>query len=171
MKAEIVIEALSLHLERVARCENLGVELDILRDMLATAEREMVDDEVSLSQEITGMPHGSTIGDPTGKLGLKLACGYENWNVKQIKEEMKNISEERIVLGRWISFVNAWLKSLTEKERMLVELKYIQKLSWDEIINAYQKAYGQKYGKSGMKLLVQKSIEKVYRIADGGVMK
>ena len=166
MKAEIVSEALSMHLERLARCEFLENEVKILREMLEVAEREMVDDAVSLSQELTGMPHGTSISDPTGKLGLKLACGFESWNVKQIREEIERLQGEYNTLRYWVAFVRAWLKCLTDKERMLIELKYIQKLSWDEIINAYQRAYGQKYGKSGMKVLVQKSIEKVYKIAE-----
>jgi len=166
MKVEIVNEALSAYLERMARCEFLDGEIKLLREMLEKAEREMVDDEVSLSQELTGMPHGTSIGDPTGRLGLKLACGFESWSVKQIKEELIKLNEEYNTLKYWVAFVGAWLKCLTDKERMLIEMKYIQKLSWDEIINAYQKAYGQRYGKSGMKILVQKSIEKIYKIAE-----
>ena len=166
MKSEIVIEALSSYLERVARCEFLDSEIGILREMLNKAETEMVDDEVSLSQELTGMPHGTSISDPTGKLGLRLACGFESWTVKQIKEELTKLQEEYNTLKYWVSFVRAWMMCLTDKEKMLVEMKYIQKLSWDEIINKYQKEYGQRYGKSGMKILVQKSIEKVYKIAE-----
>ena len=166
MKVEVINEALSTYLEKLARCEFLESEIKILSEMLEKAESEMVDDEVSLSQELTGMPHGTSISDPTGKLGLRLACGFESWSVKQIKEELTKFNEEYNTLRYWVAFVQAWMKCLTEKERMLVELKYIQKLSWDEIINSYQKAYGQKYGKSGMKVLVQKSIEKVYKIAE-----
>lgn len=166
MKVEIVNEALSAYLERLARCEFLDGELKLLREMLEKAESEMVNDEVSLSQELTGMPHGSSVGDPTGKLGLKLACGFESWSVKQIKEEIAKLTEEYNTLKYWVSFVCAWLKCLTDKERLLIEMKYIQKLSWDEIINRYQKEYGQRYGKSGMKILVQKAMEKVYKIAE-----
>ena len=166
MKVEIINEALSLYLERVARCEFLESEIKMLREILEKEESEMVDDEVSLSQELTGMPHGTSIGDPTGRLGLKLACGFESWSVKQIKEEITKLMEEYNTTKYWISFVVAWLKCLTDKERMLIELKYIQKLSWDEIINKYQREYGQRYGKSGMKILVQKSIEKIYKIAE-----
>ena len=165
MKVEVINEALSMYLERLARCEFLDTEIKILSEMLEKAESEMVDDEVSLSQELTGMPHGTSISDPTGKLGLRLACGFESWSVKQIKEELANMREEYNTLRYWVAFVQAWLKCLTEKERKLIEMKYIQKLSWDEIINNYQREYGQKYGKSGMKVLVQKSIEKVYKIA------
>ena len=166
MKAENINEALSCYLERLARCEFLENELAMLHEMLETSEKEMINDEVSLSQEITGMPHGTSIGDPTGKLGLRLACGFESWTVKQIKEEIAKLQEEYNTLRYWVVFVQAWLKCLTDKERMLIEMKYIQKLSWDEIINKFQKEYGQRYGKSGMKILVQKSLEKVYKIAE-----
>ena len=165
MKAEIINEALSSYLERLSRCEFLESEIKILREMLEKAEMEMVNDEVSLSQELTGMPHGTSIGDPTGKLGLRLACGFESWTVKQIKEELSKLQDEYNTLKYWVSFVQAWLKCLTDKERALIEMKYIQKLSWDEIINNYQKEHGQRYGRSGMKLQVQKAMEKVYKIA------
>lgn len=165
MKTESINEALSMHLERVARAEFLETEIKVLHEMLEVAEKEMVNDEVSLSQQLTGMPHGTAISDPTGKLGLRLACGYESWRVQQIKDEIKKLQDEYNTLCHWIAFVKAWLKCLTDKEKLLIELKYIQKLSWDEIIIAYQKNYGQRYGKSGMKVQVQKAIEKVYKIA------
>jgi len=165
MTAEVVNEALSLHLERVSRCEHIDTEIKILREMLEVAEREMVNDEVSLSQALSGMPHGTAISDPTGRLGLRLACGFESWRVQQIKDELAKMEEEYRTLSHWIAFVRAWLKCLTDKEKMLIELKYIQKLSWDEIIIAYQKEYGQRYGKSGMKIQVHRAIEKVYKIA------
>ena len=166
MKAEQINEALSSYLERVARCEYLENEIKLLHEILEHEEKIMVNDSVSLSQELTGMPHGTSISDPTGKLGLKLACGFESWSVKQIKEEIKKLTDEYNNQKYWVAFVVAWLKCLTEKEKMLIELKYIQKLSWDEIISRYQRAYGQKYGKSGIKVLVQKSIEKIYGIAE-----
>jgi len=165
MKVEIVNQALSEYLERLARCEFLESEIKILQEMLEREEMKMVDDEVSLSQQLTGMPHGTSVGDPTGKLGLKLACGFESWSVKQIKEELANRKGEYDTLSYWVAFVKAWLKCLTDKERALIEMKYIQKLSWDEIIIKYQKEYGQRYGRSGMKIQVQKAMEKVYKIA------
>lgn len=165
MKVEVINEALSMYLERVARREFLDNEIKLLRDMLEAAVTEMVDDEVSLSQELTGMPHGTAISDPTGKLGLRLACGFESWSVMQIREELKKLQDEYYTLTHWVAFVDAWMKCLTEKERLLVELKYIQKLSWDEIISNYQRKYGQRYGRSGMKIQVAKAMEKVYKIA------
>ena len=165
MKIEVVNEALSLYLERLSRSEHLKNEIALLRETLENARSEMIDNEVSLSQEMTGMPHGTSISDPTGKLGLMFACGFESWDVKQIRMELEEKENEMKELERWVAFVRAWLMGLTDKERLLIELKYIQKLSWDEIINSYQKEYGQRYGRSGMKVMVQKAIEKVYNVA------
>ena len=166
MKPEIVNEMLSEYLVRSARCEFLECELKMLRGLLEEAKDDMVNDEVSLSQQLTGMPHGTMISDPTGRLGIKIACGYESWRVKDIKAEIENRQSEYESLKYSVSFVQAWLKCLTDKERLLVELKHIQKLSWDEIINKYQREYGQRYGRSGMKIQVAKALEKIYKIAE-----
>ena len=166
MKAEVVNEMLNEYLARLSRSEFLQSELEMLGELLKEAENEMVNDEVSLSQQITGMPHGSSVVDPVGKLGLKLACGYESWTVKDIKNEIEEKQREFSRLKYSVSFVQAWLKCLTDKERLLIELKYIQQLSWDEIIREYQKRFCQRYGRSSMKILVKKAMEKVYKIAE-----
>ena len=165
MTPEKVDELMGLYVEHSARCEFLEREIRMLKRSLTVAMAEMVDDEVSLSQELTGMPHGSGTSDPTAILGIKLAEGHVSWTVEQIEKEIAGMEKE-LEQKRWtVVFVQAWMKCLNERERLLVEHKVLRKESWSEIGAAYTERYAIVLSKTGMKNIIERAMDKVYTVA------
>lgn len=165
MEAAKVDELMGLYIEHLARTEYLESEIKLLEQMLEKAKVEMVDDEVSLSQELTGMPHGSGVGDPVAILGMKLAEGHVSWRVEQITEELKKLRAEHQQKKWTVIFVNAWLKCLNDRERLLVEHKVLRGETWAEISEAYSSKYSIVISKSGMKKIIERAMEKIYTVS------
>lgn len=165
MRAEKVDEALAGYPEAVSRTEYLTQQNALLRDALRLALAQMPNDEVSLSQQLTGMPHGTKISDPTGRLGMWFAEGHETWTVGQIRAEIAQ-NEREIASLRWmIVFVPAWLKALNDKESALIRWKYFDRLSWAEIGRKVYMTYGTRYGKAGIYKLLAAAKDRIYRAA------
>lgn len=166
MRAERVDEALAKYPEATARTEYLTQQNKLLQEALSIALTQMANDAVSLSQQLTGMPHGTKISDPTGRLGIWFAEGHETWTVEQIRAEIAR-NEEEIASLRWILvFVRAWMMALNDKESALIRWKYFDRLSWTEISRKVYETYGVKYGKRGLSYMIEAARKRIYRMAE-----
>lgn len=165
MTAERVDEALSRYAEAVSRTEYLREQNRLLNEALQLALSHMVSDEVSLSQQLTGMPHGTMISDPTGRLGMWFAEGHESWTVEQIKAEIKTNKGE-IASLRWVvCFVPAWIKGLNDNEARLIRLKYFNRLTFSEMAEAVEKETGVLLSRSGIVSKLKAAKRRIYRLA------
>ena len=166
MNQEMVDTMLSEHRVTEAKLKCLTATLDVLDNLLEIAKSEMVDDEVSLSQQLTGMPHGSGTTDPTGRLAIEIASGHVSWRVDQIEDEIRNVKIEISKIEWKVIMVNAWLGCLNERERFLIEKKYLDEMTWKEIEESYNKEYGVIMTKRGLKNIIDRGIEKIYCAAE-----
>ncbi len=166
MTQEKVDEFLGAYLAKSARCAYLRAQKDLLEVELERNERTMVADQVSLSQAISGMPHGSGVGDPVGNLALKIASGKESVFVTQIRQELETIQKEMTVLEYWVKTVDAWLMALNEKEKRIVKLKRIDSLSWAEVVIEINKGAEFHRSKHSCQRLLDYAMDKVYKAAE-----
>ena len=79
MKPERLNEIMKKYRSNKARYAYLCSQLDMLHRFLERCESQMVNDQISMSQAITGMPHGSSIGDPTGRLATMKIIDEMSW--------------------------------------------------------------------------------------------
>lgn len=66
-------------------------ETERLRDSLL---HTVVEDTVSITQVISDMPRGTSVSDPTGKLGSMLAEGYVPQHIRQVEEDLEKMRME-----------------------------------------------------------------------------
>lgn len=165
MTPEKVDELMGVYLEHSARCKFLEGEIELLNGMLQQAKDEMVEDSVTMSQAMTGMPHGSGTSDPTALLGMRFAGGEVTWRVSQIEEELKKLQQE-LKQKRWtVVFVDAWMACLNERERLLVDHKILRKETWTEISASYAERYNIIPSKNGMRNIIRFAMDKIYTVA------
>jgi len=147
------------------RCRELRVEIAFLEESLRVNERSMVSDQVSMSQAITGMPHGSSVGDPVGRLALNIAMGKVSVFVRQIQEELQDAYAEQSHLKELISQVDSWLDALSEPERTLVRMKAVNQESWRDIVRYFRKQFDGSYSKHSMQRIFIRAMDIIYEMA------
>ena len=165
MTRDRVDELMKIYQETSARCEYLRSQAKILEDALKKNENCMVSDRVSMSQAITGMPHGTTVGDPVGNLALDLAMGKVTVFVTQIREELAQVYQELNAKQNIITYVDSWLKSLNDREKMVVQQKAIFQSSWGDVVTRMKETYGDACSKHTAQRIYDRAMEKIYNTA------
>ena len=145
-----------------ARYAYLMSQMAMLERYLAICEGEMIEDKVSMSQAITGMPHGTTVGDPTGRLAMDIASGEVSVFVKQIREDMERIKAEIRNIEPELKVIEISLQALSERELAVMEMKMMDDLSWPEVLFSMNKRYNNAYSKRTLQRLLDRATDKVY---------
>lgn len=166
MTPELVDKHLENYREYSARCTFLEEEIKELQELKRKLENTAISDAVHITSVMTGMPHGTEITDPTGRIAIQFADGFKPEHIKQIDEEIRKLEAERRAKISTVIFVNAWLKVLTEREMYIVENKVIGGMVWRDLIAGYNAKFGVMYSKSGMKNLKDAAMEKIYKVAE-----
>lgn len=147
-----------------ARVAYLKDQLRFLEKRLAEEMKKSIQDQISLSQAITGMPHGSGTGDPTGKLGTEIASGKESEFVKQIREEIRQASFEIMKLEPDISTAEIVLNALSDREREVLEMKIMAEMSWSDTLAEMNRKHNNSYSKRSLQRLLDRAKEKAYEV-------
>lgn len=164
MSPQRLTEILKTYRQSRARCAYLQSQLEMLDRFLRKCQGEMIEDQVTMSQAITGMPHGTTVGDPVSRLAMDIASGEVTPFVRQIQEEIITVRAELIRISPEVHTVEIILEALNERERILFEMKMIDEQSWTEILDRMNRAYNNSYSKRSLQRLLDRAIEKAYEI-------
>lgn len=165
MTIEKVDEFLKNYREYSARCDFLENEIAELERIAQELRRTFIEDNISVSQVMNGMPHGTGISDPTGRLALLSASGYLPDYIKEIDDEVEKKKSELRYKTPTVIFVESWLKVLTPRERFVVENKTLNGMFWRELVIAFKNEFGEEYSKNGLKNIRDSAIQKIYNIA------
>ncbi len=157
-------EILSKHRSTKARYAYLRSQMAMLERFLKQCQGDMINDEVSMSQAITGMPHGTTVGDPVSRLAIDIASGKVSVFVKQIQDEIKDIQAEIRKIGPDIRIVEIVLGALNDRERAVLEMKMIDEMSWGEVLMDMNLKYSNSYSKRSLQRLLDRALGKAYEI-------
>lgn len=125
---------------------------------------EMVEDMQSFSQAITGMPHGSGVGDPTGRLGVDIASGKVTPFIKQVEEELTEARSEMIRIGPDVNTVEVVLQALGDREREVLVLKIIDDRDWGDTVDQMNGLHNGAYSKRTLQRLLDRALEKAYEV-------
>ena len=117
-------------------------------------------------QQLSGMPHGTTVGNPTEKLGIMLASGWVPDDILEMQAELKETRQEHEQRYFTVLFVSAWLNGLPERERWIVEHQVIDGEYWKEVVCKFKTAFQEETSKDSLKRLKQRAMEKIYQMAE-----
>ena len=157
-----MIEAYRLNVGRVEHLENL---VSVYSASLKRMEGNKADMMAGGAQVISGMPHGSTTGDPTSRMGLMLADGYVPEIMADLIAELEAANAELQEKRPAVVFVWAWLKGLTDKECWMIEGKMISGKSWEEMRAEHVRQYHVQCSKATLKRLKATALDKIFEMA------
>ena len=164
MSPERLTEIMRKYRTNKQRYAYLKGQLDMLERFRAKCRGEMINDMVSMSQAITGMPRGTTVGDPTGRLAIDIESGKVSMFVREIENDMAHVTLEMEKSAPDISNVEIVLGEMNDREKLLIEMKMIDKYSWPEILSAMNMRYNNSYSKRSLQRLLARAVEKAYEI-------
>lgn len=160
-------EMLGRYLEHSARSAFLESKIQELYKDLGKMRSEIVEDLVSVSPKITGLPGGQKgISDSTGRLGTMVADGHVTPHMEQVIKEIDALELELERVRVTVVFVDAWLKALDEKELFVIKKKTIGGLSWKQLGYLFRNTYGDSYTQQGLRRIRDSAMDKIYKIAE-----
>lgn len=151
--------------ESVVRTLHLKNEIHELTSLLKRVENAKIADLISITQNWDIMPHGTDIGDPTGHAAERIADGDKPYYIQQIQMEIQNKEEELQKRSSIISYVDTWLQILNEREKYVIQGRYIDGTVWAELKDGFQEKFGVRYSQTGLIRIRNRGLEKICEIA------
>lgn len=166
MTHEKVDELLKAYRFEVGRCGHLETEIGRIEKELAQCKSQLAEDAASIqSQQLSDMPRGTAIGNPTERVGLMLASGWTPDYIKSMEAEIASLKSEYNSRYFTVLFVSSWLKGLSERERWIVEHQIIDNEYWKDVISGYRIEYHEDSSKDSLKRLKMRALGKIYDMA------
>ena len=164
MSPQRLVEILRDYRVKKARLAYLDGELRTLERWLRDCTGTMIIDQISLSQAITGMPHGSGTGDPTGRLGTDIASGEVSPFVKQIQDDIRKNLEEAEKIRPEVTIVETVLQALNDREREVLLFRIIDDMDWGQTVSQMNGLHNNSYSKRTLQRLLDRAMEKAYEV-------
>lgn len=148
------------------RAAHIQIQTAELSARLSLLQSRLVYDETGPgAQNITGMPHGTAISDPTAEVAVRLASGYETDEMKSIRAKITALNDEFEALRIKIAYVDAWVKGLNIYERWLILRQSIDETHWRDLEESYKKEFGYYVSSRHLQRMRNAALEKIYTIA------
>ena len=165
MQPEDVKSYITHYKESVVRSLHLKNEIEEYKLLLERIDKVKVADLISITQRWDIMPHGSDVGDPTGQAAERIIDGDKSIYVKQVERVILAKEEELRKRSSMISYVNAWLQILSEREKYVIQARCIDGILWGEVEEGFYQRFGLRYSQQGLKRIRNRGLEKICEIA------
>lgn len=148
--------------ENASRCDFLRIEIAETERALQELQSTAISYEaVPGVQQLTGMPHGGKIGRPTEEVAIMFASGDVPRYISEMQKSLREMQQEYKQCTADVGRADAWLKSLKERERWVVTRQMIDGLSWRDLVQAYEKQYGEPRSKRCLQLIKKRALLKI----------
>lgn len=166
MRMEDICETLRLHRQSIGKRDLLQIEIAEAEETLKIMQRTVAEDVAAPgAQNVTGMPKGNMVGNPTERLGLMLASGDAPRHIAQLKTDIAELKRELHDLTIRINRVAAWLAGLSERESWVITGHMVNGLTWCDMANEYQRRYGQPRTRRSLQRLKRQALRKIAQMA------
>ena len=166
MTRERVDEMLHNYREYVGRCKYLMAEIEEINEDLRSLKASSYADAVSpRGQDLSGMPHGTDVGQPTEQIAIAFASGCKPPYIAELEKIVAGLQAEYKSKHTTVMFVECWLQCLTDRERWVVVQQVIDGVTWREMTTQYEMCFGEGRTRDGLRKLKQKALAKIYKAA------
>lgn len=167
MTEEVINEYLTQYKTMVGRCGHLRVAIPLLENELNRISHQAAADLATRggSQNLDGMPHGTTVGNPTEKLGLLLASGYREDEMDKLQVQIWELERELSTKSAAIKMVDAWMSGLPSRQRWMIERQCFDALTYAQIIPLYKIQFGDECSKDTLKRIRDRALKRIYEMA------
>ena len=161
-----VMEMLKAYRFEVGRCGHIQAEIGVLRRLKRQMELDLTTAMVAPKpQEITDMPHGTQVGNPTERYALRLVEGLQDKDLQEIEAKIAKLQAEYDDRHSTVEYVSSWLSGLPERERWVVETQVIDGVFWRDVLIRYRQQFGIDASKDTLQRVKAKAMESIYEMA------
>lgn len=168
MTEEKIKKMLSGYRAAQGRLRQMEFDVAELKAHLEAARKQAAEEAaMPKAQNLDGMPHGSTPGDPTGRIGTALADGkIHDPEVSALEKKLADAEEAMALTRNDIAHMDNWLYCLLERELMVVNRKLIRGDSWPEVARCYAKRFGDDMSERSLMRMLDSAIYQISLIAE-----
>ena len=149
----------------IGRCAHIECLIAMKNAQIEAFKKTMIKDMVSTTHALTGMPRGTTPGDPVGRLAAAITDGAESAPIMELREEVYMLESELATKRRALAFVDAWLLCINDRERFVVNKHVIDGETWQQVITDFSDSFGVEYSKDSLRKIKNRALEKIRAIA------
>lgn len=166
MRTETVDKLLANHRENVGRCLHVEAEIVRLKGELKAAKQNLaLDMSTAHNYELSDMPRGTAVGQPTERIALKLASGWKPDYVEALEQQLAAYEAEHAERKLNRLFVEGWLEGLPERERWLIETQVIDGVYWRDVLIRYRQKFGYDVTTKTLQRIKAQAMERIYEMA------
>jgi len=166
MTRERVMSMLKGYRFEVGRCGHITAEIAELERQYKQLEYDLTTAMVApRAQQITDMPHGTEVGNPTERYAMRLVEGLKDADLDALRVKLAALESEYNERNVTIMYVESWLSGLPERERWVIEAQVIDGVFWKDVCCRYRQRYGEDCSKDTLKRCRDRALERVYEMA------
>ena len=147
------------------RCNSLSASIKQLRREIEVQKAQAVLNLTGGGQQLDGMPHGNALSQPTERIGIMLATGYEYPGVTELRKLLIEAEAEYVDKQMIMLFVEGWLEGLTARERWIIEQQIFEGSTYRQLNTMYREKFGEECSKDSLRRLKKIALDKIYEMA------
>ncbi|MBQ9196969.1 MAG: hypothetical protein IJ157_06960 [Clostridia bacterium] len=166
MRREQVKRMLESYRQCKARRESLALEIDLAERQLSEARERMTEDAVLPGHDLARAPGGGA-GDPTARLAVKFASGYQPRYILEMAGDIRRMRDEMRECETVCRCVEAWRGVLNERELLVIDRHVIGGESYADVLEDYARRFPATALTSldGVKCVNKRAIGKIFAAA------
>ena len=140
------------------RAEELRIDLEAAREYLAEDRDGSIEAAALHHPQEPDAGRGNTISDATARIAMRLP---DEAGVREMSAELAR-------LERRVRRVDSWLGALSNRERLIVTLFYVEGMVWGEVVYSYNKqpSDGMPRAERTIMLWKQEAVKRIVRVAN-----
>ena len=140
MQREQVKRMLESYRQCRARRVSLAAEIELAERQLAEARERMTEEAVLPGHDLACVPGGGT-GDPTARLAVKFASGYQPRYILEMAGDLRRMRDEMRECETACRCVEAWRGVLNERELLVLDRHVIGGESYADVLEAFARQF------------------------------
>lgn len=151
----------------LGRCNYLRTAISLIElDLAKKREGLAADLATNSASPPDGMPRGSKVGNPTERLGMMLAGGYETEDMQSLQELKHSYETELAEKSITVVLVQGWLEGLPMKQRWMIERQIFDCMTYAEINPLYRQTFEESCSKDTLRRLRKDALASVHKMAE-----
>lgn len=142
---------------------------DFLKAQIPLAERQLAEEKESMLENAVlpgrapGTPGGGGPGNPTARLAVKFASGYQPQYIREMAGDLRRMQDELQECDTVCRCVDAWRTALNERERLVIDLHVIGGESYAEVLEAFARRFPATAitSRDGLRRMKQRAMAKI----------
>ena len=169
MRREQVMRMLENYRRCAARRECLGLEIPLAEEQLRR-EREQAVADAALPGHAVDTPRGNGPGDPTARVAVSFASGYQPHYIREMEGDLSRLRDELRECDTVCRCVDAWRGALSDRERWVLDRHVIGGEMYADLLDDFAQAFPATVIQSpdGLKKLSLRAVGKVCDAAGAG---